>query len=329
MTIAADICAAFRELGIEGIVSKEGDFGDGTSPDRSGVVEIRQGPIRWVRVNHDPGPAYGELAGDSYSISCRVPDLRIRSGFPAQHLRGERANGHRVQVSILSGQWSIDDFAGPFYRPERAWTKPSDLRSLWSGCQAIASDPLATPIPQPEPTEADEVRAALEELGVEAFPATDDPFTTINVADGPIGEVGIGIHQVDGYITFTVPDTRMERLDGDCEIRSVRIRSFPVIGGVKEVRWVLLPDSDCCNSSVTDLLSENRAAANAVIRSGRDVKVCFGPSYDGWVLTPDLHNDQEDFSTTVWKGASTLSLQWDCYEELAEALLALPLSFNS
>ena len=86
----------------------------------------------------------------------------------------------------------MTNYAGLFYHPEESWTNASDLQSIWSGCQSIARQLLTTPIPTVT-TEADEIRAALQELGVEAHPSKEDPFGTIDIAEGPVRQVRVGL----------------------------------------------------------------------------------------------------------------------------------------
>ena len=243
---------------------------------------------------------------------------------------------------------STDGFLFP---PEASWTKGSSLRPIWDGWQSIARQLLTTPIPRAKiplarTTEADEVRAALVELGVKAQPWDRDSYWTIEIADGPIRLVGAGynILQENYTIECTVPDSRTQPDFRDFEIRSVRVKSFPVFGRVKEVRWVVLDGEDYAYR-VADCLSEKGAVTRAIITSGSDVRISMSwtstPDIDeegisessdlrftGWTLKPVPDIDEEGISEgqmSKWKVVSSLGQQWACYQTITEALLAMPM----
>jgi hypothetical protein len=104
------------------------------------------------------------------------------------------------------------------------------------------------------------------------------------------------------------------------------VRAFPVFGRVKEVQWVgqhLLN----CGSRVADGLRENGEVTKAIVKGGRDVWISFGIKDRGWTLTPDdIDGDGLDWEQMrEWTKASSLRPTWDCYQAVAEALLAIPM----
>ena len=182
-------------------------------------------------------------------------------------------------------------------------------------------------------TERDEIHDALLELGVKVHASKKHLYgITIEIVEGPIRLVKADSDTIE----CTVPDSRIQPDFQDVEICSVRVKSVPVFGRVKEVRWIVL-DGENYASRVADSLSKNGAVAKAIITGGSDVKI--SPSEEGvsqsgdlrpigWVLTLAPENDDEGISEDQmrkWEVASSLRQQWDCYQTIAKALLSMPM----
>ena len=81
-------------------------------------------------------------------------------------------------------------------------------------------------------------------------------------------------------------------------------------------RIAYLDQADDLARGVADRLDEDEAVAQAIIRTGTNVGVEFLGG--GWFL--HVANEMDELKAT-WTGA-----QWDCYQAIAEALLAMPIS---
>ena len=108
---------------------------------------------------------------------------------------------------------------------------------------------------------------------------------------------------------------------------SDRVKSFPVFGLTKRVRWhdvnYLRPDIDVLGHTqgdkdfskiLTEKLGRNLAVTEAIKAIGTDLCVVNDPDCGCWILATD------DRLMSQWTRG-----MWDSCEAVAEALLAMPL----
>ncbi len=234
---------------------------------------------------------------------------------------------------------------------------PSRLQ--WDSYQVIARRVLAVPVlvmRHRPPMEG--VCAVLCDLGVDARVMEQGPFTEepgvrwveeppvrwVQIADGPIRWVELGLGTLKAkaeLITFLsarreelgfgtlcyVPDARLAPDSPRVRMVSDRVKSFPLFGRVKRVRWqslsLLRPDLAVPGNPqrdrdfsirVSESLGQDPAATATIKTSRTEICVVTDPDCGCWILAAD------DRPMTKW----TRPL-WDTLSDVAERLLATPL----
>lgn len=204
---------------------------------------------------------------------------------------------------------------------------PSRLR--WDCYESVAQHLLATP-PFPDK------RLQLLELGIDALALDRDPFTTesityggynwIEIAEGSIRWVGVP-SQDDRPYEFYAPDSRIGAKFPQVAARSERfvMRSFPIFGRVTSsgLRWVLCDLHSDTNeefsSIITGHLNQDSDLTEKIASSEEDFHILSDPDRKCWVMSKGsyLHFDDDDMKVTT--------PIWECYRQIAEALLAMPI----
>jgi len=175
-----DICAHLRSLGIDAQIAERGRAEEKIGGKGSlGIIDIREGPIRWVnvgRIGGDVDPVSGQL----YYTDYGVPDPRLGKNIPHRRIKPLKPlEIHSVSkrsllflgkaidlqwegrdyglgiVGCLNSDISIKqpimesgDVTIHTYRIHRCWiitveTRDGPSRKLWSCYQAIADHLLA------------------------------------------------------------------------------------------------------------------------------------------------------------------------------------------
>ena len=122
-----------------------------------------------------------------------------------------------------------------------------------------------------------------------------------------VRRVGSGENLV--YITeYGVPDPRyLPQL----EIRSVRVKTFPILGRVIDVRWEAREGNDL-GLGIVDRLGYDPAIKDVIMGTGDEVTVVARRDYGCWLIR-------------CRTAATPSPEQWGCYQTIAERLLATPL----
>ncbi len=117
---------------------------------------------------------------------------------------------------------------------------PTDASVIRRTAELAPTIPPVGPATKPPPTNITmDVCCALQDLGIDAR-ISDLESDTIGIAEGPIRFVFVYTFEdeVKEYvITCSVPDSRIGPDFELVGIRSVRVKSFPLFGKVKGVRW--------------------------------------------------------------------------------------------
>ncbi len=100
-----EFCAHLQSIGIEAQMAPRGRAEEGIARSRRrslGVIDIVEGPIRWVNVTIQTAPNYLDTTwGDEgYYLMYGVPDPKVRSGFPAVRLEAKS-----VYESVPDRRW--------------------------------------------------------------------------------------------------------------------------------------------------------------------------------------------------------------------------------
>jgi hypothetical protein len=169
------------------------------------------------------------------------------------------------------------------------------------------------------------------------IPEDVGPTPWIAIAEGPIpwvqevtGGGGLRVHDrgYDGYICH-VPDSRIRPDSLIALIRSVHVKSFPLFGRVKGVRWKYNPRHDqpywnqfhdyhysrpfkAFNLLVARYLTADAALEARMLSASRDIFVRMNPGQGCWVLFINTH---KGFDRPLW----------DCCGMVAQHLLATPI----
>ena len=134
----------------------------------------------------------------------------------------------------------------------------------------------------------------------------DSPIQFVSVREKGSGSDG-GTEYY--YLTeFVVPDPVGTALHPTVDIRSIKVKTFPVLGKVVDVRWRVGPwDVPCLG--LTNRLEGDMSIRELVMARG-DHKIKAFPSSGCWVLSVRRKGDPE------------LPPVWSSYEALARHLLA-------
>lgn len=178
------------------------------------------------------------------------------------------------------------------------------------------------------------------------YPFTEEPVSWAQIADGPTRWVDLGLgtlkakddSRLTSFLSATwegpgfetlcyVPDARLGPDSPRVRMVSDRVKSFPLFGRVKRVRWqslsLLRPDLAVPGHTqkdkdfgirVSESLGQDPGATEAIKASGAEICVVTDPDCGCWVLAAD------DRPITKW----TRPL-WDCCQAVAERLLAMPI----
>ncbi len=166
----------------------------------------------------------------------------------------------------------------------------------------------------------EELCAALCAIGVDARIAErgrpeeqtrshGDSLGVIDVGQGPIGWINLsGDYSPEGGSCYTtdygVPDPRhLPKL----EIRSIRMRRFPIFGRVLNVRW----KGGDHGFGLGHCLSSDETIRSAIMSAGDEVRVVARRDHGCWLIR------HETFFSSHIPSAE----QWSCYQAIAEHLL--------
>jgi len=179
-----------------------------------------------------------------------------------------------------------------------------------------------------ERTERERVCAMLQAFGVEASLAPrgrreercqdysliplDDSEGLIDIQASVIRWVNVWGHPPgDGgtVLDYGVPDVRpLPRLED--YLSSVRVKNFPILGRVIDVRW----KGDDHGTGIVNSLTADDAIKKAIMcigGYGHDPYVWSCPEHGCWLMREPIY----DITTE----------KWDCFEKIAARLLATPL----
>ena len=121
-----ELCVALQTLGIRAQMSERGRPEENflsLGHQSLGVIEIVEGPIRWINVTDVPMVAFGyESDGWDRRLVYGVPDPKVHSGFPEMRLEAIDVMGAKPQAFLS--------------------------KDLWDCIQSIARHLLAMPVPQ-------------------------------------------------------------------------------------------------------------------------------------------------------------------------------------
>jgi len=131
----------------------------------------------------------------------------------------------------------------------------------------------------------------------------------IDIENSPISWINVrnwwDYEGPEHYATdYGIPDSRPLP---DIKIRSVRVRNFPLLGNVIDVRW------KGNNMNVAHHLTKDEAIREAIIASHSEITVLTHPKQGCWLIPRS--------GREVPKPS-----QWDCYQRIAAKLLVAPLT---
>lgn len=199
-----------------------------------------------------------------------------------------------------------------------------------------------------------EVCRAILGIGVDARVSKEDP-AAVEIAEGPIRRItaysmdyhsehnsyeGGVSHQSSHYefLTFEVLDPRISTKSPNIGVRSIRKKALPLFGPVIGVKWrgafgeldefyADIREVSSWDREVTSrialYLSQDTAVREAIISAGEDVIVRTEPEDAAWFLSS--FGDPEISPPTWFRKASNRRLIWDCYQAIAQCLLAMPI----
>ncbi len=197
-------------------------------------------------------------------------------------------------------------------------------------------------VPEDEADLLDETRrvsATLANLGIDArvlergsAPYNDDAdaqTSWIEIAESPIRWVEIEWDSDGMDTSWLVPDAQIRPDSLDVFIHSEPVKSRPLFGSVKGVRWIPIglyhlpnisrpyPPNDISRKVAENLGHDAAAAQRMLLGECFDFWVRSVPELCCWRIWGPKPEDVPD-----WSG------WWDCYQAIAEALLAMPMPSN-
>jgi hypothetical protein len=155
----------------------------------------------------------------------------------------------------------------------------------------------------------DNLREALDSLGVEATVSQrlsryGDLIGVIDIHRSPISCIEVrktsDYEGVTYWTRYMIPDSRLIVL---ANFRSVRVRTFPILGRVIDVRW----EGDDRGTGAMDRLTADIDLKAAIVSAGAEIAVGSAPS-QGWFIT---------YSSTDAPSAGVFA----CYEKVARNLI--------
>ena len=127
----------------------------------------------------------------------------------------------------------------------------------------------------------------------------------IDIIDGPIRWVNLRTettaNYASSYIEYGVPVAK--GLQARIEVRSIRVKTFPLVGKVVDVRW----RGDDLGLGIINRLNGNISTKDLRVLN-RDVKIRTFPEHGCWII-----------STETYVGPS--EELWSCYQAIAQQLL--------
>jgi len=142
--------------------------------------------------------------------------------------------------------------------------------------------------------------------------------TWIEIAEGPIRWARL-VSDIDQWAHFYLPDSRIKVDDPGIRIRLVPVKSFPLFGRIKGVRWgpSYVDSAKGFSQRVADSLNRDPNVMQRMLSSGL-VNYCVSTEPgNGWWKMGE-HGDH-------WAGREWSKPLWDCYEVIARHLLAMPI----
>ena len=169
-------------------------------------------------------------------------------------------------------------------------------------------------------------------LGVDSFESEATPSSWLGLLRGPIRWIEMDCWDWDDgpdkwaavWMNYYVPDPRIASGLRKVNVVRVRVKTFPVWGQVKAVKWkvegsYLSPRDKGFSLRVVDYLNYDAGLTNAMISAGDT----------SW--SPDFIHEDVEFSCWIISGQYRGSHPewtkqvWDCYPAIAEALLRMPM----
>ena len=308
--------------------------------------------VRWKPEDRPHEPFWSEVVG------------RLSEDNSTMAAIAEGKRDLTIRLDLVRGCWVLTEGAWNEYpnwtlsvpKLESTVARRAPSHRQWEAFRAIAHHLLATatdhlaqpsqPIAQrqqrEEPLEeawAEELRkehyaearqlcATLGSLGIDAQaleqgperynPDDDGHAGWIEVAEGPIRWVALNWDPIDIDTGWLVPDARIGAEAPRIRIHDEPVESFSVIGGTKGVRWVLCDalayQPDDVAREVAENLNNNTAVTQKILLGeffGLDIDT--DPVLGCWRIWGPKPED-----VPQWSG------WWECYQAIAEALLAMP-----
>ena len=141
----------------------------------------------------------------------------------------------------------------------------------------------------------------------------------IEIAGGPIQQIDYSFLGEGAVLrSVEVPDARIGSEFPDISLESVRVKSFPLFGSVKEVRWKESSlsygdeDESLFNLPVAEALSQDMDVRSAMMMAGIDLSFFADSDTGSWTLYPH--------PVKQWTRPT-----WDCCQAIAQSLLAMPM----
>lgn len=175
--------------------------------------------------------------------------------------------------------------------------------------------------------------AALRDIGVHAS-VIQPHGRGVEIAEGPIREVdsidGCAAGCCGGFVSLSVPDERIKHRPV-FYVRSVRVRSIPLVGPVRDIHWELgairLIDQPVdwtdrkieFGKYVADFLTRSTHVRDQMIHVGTDVGVGLDTEEGAWSIFPE--DETEDFNLR----RLFTRRRYEFYQSLARTLLLMPL----
>ena len=101
-----------------------------------GVIDIKEGPIRWINVVRGQAP-YGGPFGSEY---CGVPDSKITPGFPKVHIKAVPLRNFPIFGKTVGWEWKGQDFGLGVIT---ALNEDNSLQRTVMKMQALSNTPVA------------------------------------------------------------------------------------------------------------------------------------------------------------------------------------------
>ena len=176
----------------------------------------------------------------------------------------------------------------------------------------------------------DEFCAALQMLGVKVQMAErgrpeqriegGGSLGLIDITKGPIRWVNVCRQKTSGSdfyrIEYGVPDTKVRPGYDGLRVSGVRVKTFPVLGRVVDLRW----QGDDLGTGLIDLLKGD-ISLSGPLTTGTDLKIRYYGEHGCWIIsTPWIPSGL----LRSWRAVLIPSAElWHCYEAVAGHLLSV------